>query len=115
MIMLLLNHTSEVDARDNEGETALMIAAWHGCTPVVKALLKKGADVNATTNESAYYHPGHSTALMFAAAEGHTQTVRVLLANGANVEGKNKAGETALLLAQRADSKEIARILRIEN
>ena len=77
----------------------------------MKALLKSGADVNATTCESAYYHPGNSTALMFAAAEAHTETVKVLLANGANAEAKNKGGETALLLAQRAGSREIAQIL----
>jgi ankyrin repeat protein len=61
--------------------------------------------------ESADYHPGNSTALLFAAAEAHTETVKVLLANGANAEAKNKAGETTLLLAKRAGSKEIARIL----
>ena len=61
--------------------------------------------------ESADYHPGNSTALMFAASEAHTETVKVLLANGANAEAKNKAGETALLLAQRAGSREIAQIL----
>jgi ankyrin repeat protein len=110
-IVPLLGHTSLVNAREGEGETALMIASWYGCTSAVKALLKKGADVNATTNESAYYHPGNSTALMFAAAEAHTETVKVLLANGANAETKNKARETALLLARRAESKEIARIL----
>lgn len=50
VIVPLLGHTSEVDTRDNEGETALIVAAWYGCTSAVKALLKKGADVNATTN-----------------------------------------------------------------
>ena len=81
-----------------------MISAWHGHTPAVKALLRKGADVNATTNEFAYYHPGHSTALMFAAAEGRTETVKVLLANGADARAKNRAGETALHIARRAGS-----------
>ena len=89
-----------------------MIAAWHGHTTEVKALLKKGADVNATTNESAYYYPGNSTALMFAAAEGRAETVKVLLSNGAQVRAKNKAGETALLLATRSGHKDVARILR---
>jgi ankyrin repeat protein len=77
----------------------------------VKALLKSGAEVNTTTYESAYYHPDNSTALMFAAAEAHTETVKVLLASMANAEAKNKARETALLLARRAGSKETARIL----
>ncbi len=89
-----------------------MIAAWHGHTTAVKALLNKGANINATTNESAYYHPGNSTTLMFAAAEGRTETVKVLLANGADLRAKNKVGETALLLAMRSGHKEVARMLR---
>jgi ankyrin repeat protein len=111
VIVLLLGHASLVNARDGEGETAFMIAAWNGCTSAAEALIKKRADVSATTYESAYYYTGDSTALMFAAAEEHTQTVKVLLANWANAGAKNKAGETALLPVQRAGSKEIARIL----
>ncbi|MDD2684339.1 MAG: ankyrin repeat domain-containing protein, partial [Candidatus Cloacimonetes bacterium] len=41
----------DVNARDNEGITALMYAAWYNDDPeVVKVLIAAGADINATNN-----------------------------------------------------------------
>lgn len=40
-----------VDARDDDGRTALMVAAAHGHLDVVRVLLDAGADVNAQTDE----------------------------------------------------------------
>jgi ankyrin repeat protein len=43
---LLLEHKAEVDAKDNDGETALQLAAENGHEVVVRLLVEKGADIN---------------------------------------------------------------------
>ncbi|MFX0200286.1 MAG: ankyrin repeat domain-containing protein, partial [Candidatus Hodarchaeota archaeon] len=64
----LLAKGADVNAKDNDGLTALMRAALQGHTDTVHALLAKGADVNAKDNDGL-------TALMRAALQGHTDTV----------------------------------------
>eukprot|EP00242_Pyramimonas_sp_CCMP2087_P001271 CAMPEP_0198227982 /NCGR_PEP_ID=MMETSP1445-20131203/111440_1 /TAXON_ID=36898 /ORGANISM="Pyramimonas sp., Strain CCMP2087" /LENGTH=101 /DNA_ID=CAMNT_0043908201 /DNA_START=12 /DNA_END=313 /DNA_ORIENTATION=+ len=59
------------------GVTALMGAAQGGHTEVVRELLHKGADANATDDDG-------ETALMRAAWKGHTEVVRELLQKGAD-------------------------------
>ena len=61
------------------GETPLMACANTGAEEGVRALLKRGADVNAKEGKDG------QTALMWAAAEKHPQVVRALVRNGANV------------------------------
>jgi ankyrin repeat protein len=61
---------------------ALWMAARKGDVETVKALLAKGADVNAKTEYGA-------TALSFAADKGHVEVVKVLLANKADVNVKD--------------------------
>ena len=70
-IKKLLDKGADVNAKDKDGETALMAAALRGHTEIVQFLLNKGADVNAKRNDG-------TTALMAAAREGHTETVRIL-------------------------------------
>ncbi len=70
----------------------LMTAADRGDTLKVMALLKTGANINATTYEGV-------TPLMFAAQQGHHRIVNLLLANGAEPDKKTGDGFTALILA----------------
>jgi len=53
---------ADVNARDNDGRTPLVRAAWYGHPDIVAALLKAGADVDARNNDG-------KTALMWAADE----------------------------------------------
>ena len=39
-----------MEAKDNDGTTALICAAQEGCTAVVELLVEAGADKNATNN-----------------------------------------------------------------
>ena len=51
-VQLLLGHGAEVDARDENGCTALILAAgYDGPVEIVKALVDRGADVNARAVE----------------------------------------------------------------
>src|SRR5260370_38516317 len=65
---------ADVNARDCDGDTALVLASERGHIELVKVLLKNGADVNAKNLNGV-------TALI-AAAENHaTAVVKILLAH----------------------------------
>ena len=55
MAKLLLEYDTDVNGRDEEGKTALMIAAEDYSLDFMRLLLEKNADINATTiyNDSA--------------------------------------------------------------
>jgi serine/threonine-protein phosphatase 6 regulatory ankyrin repeat subunit B len=65
---------------------------------VVRALLKQGANVDATDY-------GGWTALMWASQEGHAEVIQVLLSSGANVKIRGDDGKTAMLVAKNAEIK----------
>ena len=75
-----------------------MSAASGGSLPAVKALLVRGANVNAVEAWKG------QTALMWAAAEGHSAVVDALIESGADVNARSKAGFTPLLFAVRQGS-----------
>ena len=58
----------------------------------MKALLDKGADVNAKDDKE-------RTPLMSAAYRGYLEVVKLLLEKGADVKAKDKGGLTALMFA----------------
>ena len=65
-----------MNARDNIGNTALIMTAHEGHTEAVEALLSKGADINAKDNLG-------NTALMYATREGHAEIAQLLRDAGA--------------------------------
>jgi len=96
----LLAAGAEVNAKDEDGWTALMWAARMGSNDIVELLLSKGADVNAKDEDG-------TTALMYAAAsiyEGRVETVQALLSAGADVNAKGNDGRTALSSTLMPDS-----------
>ena len=85
----------------------MMCAALEGRTEAVKALLRKGAGVNAKDSEG-------RTALMFAVINRHADAVKVLLEHGADVNVKADDGGTALMLAACSGDAESVRALLIK-
>ena len=75
---LLLEHGGDMNARDAEGRTLLMLAAASDAQPVeiVKTLIAKGADVNAR-------NAAGETALGLAKRHGNTPVVEALVKAGA--------------------------------
>jgi len=71
---------AEIHARDDEGNTALMIAAWHGRANVIDALLPKlrVEDIDISNNFE-------NTALIHAVQRGHRPVVAALIHAGANI------------------------------
>jgi ankyrin repeat protein len=95
IVTLLLEGGALVDATDgpNDGNTALMKAAWNAHDPrhvaTVEALLRKGADIEA---KNVY----GMTALMNAAMSGRADVVRALLKGRADPKVGDQGGVTAL-------------------
>jgi quinoprotein dehydrogenase-associated probable ABC transporter substrate-binding protein len=86
------------------GYTPLMLATSGHANAVVKALLGKGADVNA-------HNSGGVTALMIAAASGHDDLVEMLVRAGANVNARTERGDTALSIARAKGNEKVIRLL----
>ncbi|MGO9122044.1 MAG: TerB N-terminal domain-containing protein [Desulfomonilaceae bacterium] len=80
---------ADVNARDGDGDTSLIVAATEGKLDIVRLLLQNGANVNG-------WGYGLRTALFVASYGGHAEVVKLLLESGADVNAKNQKGWTAL-------------------
>ena len=69
---VLLESGADVQAKSNQGGTALMAAAIVGDLTMAQALLDKGADVHARLRET------NETAMTFAEGHGHAEIARLL-------------------------------------
>ena len=94
----------DVNAKDNDGWTALIYAACYGHTEIAKLLIADGADINARDNYGC-------TALIYAAINGYTEIARLLLSAGADVNIKDNDGNTALMKAKYNNHPEIVKLL----
>jgi len=72
----LIDAGADINAKDEAGSTALMVASEYGRTEIVKLLIATGADVNIK-NELGW------TALMWASRWGRKETVKLLIDAGA--------------------------------
>jgi len=79
----------DVNALNEAGESALMMAALKGNLPTMRRLLERGARVN---------QPGWS-ALHYAATGPDSQAVQLLLDRGADIEAASPNGTTPLMMA----------------
>ncbi len=97
--IVLLRGGADIDARMQDGKTALMMAAGYGYADMVRALLDRGADAYLKTN-------GGETALTFAVlgstdideftlGKCQTRTVRLLLDRAPNLELQDHVADRA--------------------
>ena len=103
----LLAAGADVNLRRNDNqETALMMAAWSfGHPEVVRALIAAGADVNARDKDG-------KTALHWAMySKSAEEVVKALLEAGADPSLKDKNGHDALWYARQSGDKELIRLL----
>uniref|UniRef100_H3A6L4 Kinase D-interacting substrate of 220 kDa n=1 Tax=Latimeria chalumnae TaxID=7897 RepID=H3A6L4_LATCH len=103
-VKALLEKCKDVDERNENGQTPLMLAAEQGNLEIVQELLKKGANCNLEDTDN-------WTALISAAKEGHEEIVKELLSYDANVEHRDMGGWTALMWAAYKGQSEVARLL----
>ena len=91
----LLGQGADVNQSAPNGETALMIAAEKGYTPLVAILLQAGADPGSADKLGRH-------ALAAAAGKGHLEVIRTLLRYRADINAGADRNQTALLTACRA-------------
>lgn len=86
------NSKAQINSRDCNGVTALILAARSGHNNCIQILLDYGAHVNLRDIEG-------NSALIVAASQGRVFTVKYLIENGALVNAINKKCQTALIKA----------------
>lgn len=85
----------------------LQSALWHGDQSIVRTLLNAGASVDERASLYDEYVYDEMTPLLYAASEGLAMSVRLLLQRGASVDEVDKDGETALMHAVRAYTRDL--------
>ena len=100
----MLEKGANVNDKNNNCATSLVIASYGGHVKTIKLLLEKGANIDHKINEG-------WTALMIASQNGHTGAAKLLLEKGANVDHKNNNGWTALMIASQNNHTEAAKLL----
>ena len=98
-----IKHGEDVNQKDKEGNTLLLIAADKGYTKIVESLIKAGADVNKDRNKW--------TPLLAAACKEYEDIIEILIDAKADVNAESNDGWTALMLVSKSGNVRIARIL----
>ena len=88
-----LDKGADVNKKDNDGMTPLLIAVTLGHKEIVELLIAKGADVNVAD-------PFSMTPLHFAAVFGQKEITELLLAECADVDAKSASWGTPLDMAE---------------
>lgn len=100
----LIVEGATIDARDDSGATALLVATHANRIEAARALIDAGADVNAKDNiEDSPY--------LYAGARGHLEILKMTLAHGADLKSINRYGGTALIPASERGHLETVRTL----
>ena len=98
----------DVNAKDEDGKTALMYSAIYGDTKILITLLSlSGIDVNAEDEDG-------RTALMYSAMNGDKETLTLML-EGIKINAKDKDGRTALMYsAMHGDTETLETLMSVE-
>lgn len=108
---LLATDNSLVNARDQDGSTALHCAVWKGHQEVVARLIDAGSDVNSH-NENDHWG---TTPLHAAAHANQAAIAELLIERGADVNAKDREGRTPMFHTTFHKAKAVAKILEKHN
>ncbi len=104
-IAMIDSGKADINAKDREGKTPLIVAVSMGEQAIAEALIAKGADVKAKDTYD-------RTALHAAILMGQKDIATLLIEKGVDVNGTDKTGQTPLTLAMQRNQPEIADLLR---
>jgi ankyrin repeat protein len=105
LVEMFLSAGMDVNAKDKDGCTALMIASEKGDLGTAELLVRKGADVNARDI-------GGYTVLMYVAYNGNLDIAKLLIENKADVGAKDNDGWTALMFGSLGGKTEMVKLLK---
>jgi len=100
----LLARDAPVDAQDEQGNTALLLATAGNHIEVARSLLLHGANPNLKNRQS-------DSAFLLAGAQGRLEIVRMAMSYGADLKSTNRYGGTALIPACERGHVETAKAL----
>jgi hypothetical protein len=122
-----ISRGDDVNIKDNNGNTPLILAAKHGDFDVVKKLVIRGANIKTKNNDgydallalSNYrmqYSPAEEKDRQASepipiTTEGHLKTAEYLIQNGANVNEMTNEGNNALILASDLNKVKLVELL----
>lgn len=104
-VAYLLDAGDNIEIRDSDGRTPLLLAVFHDHADVVALLIARGADVNAKDHGG--FAPLHSHALHF----GSIRVAEMLLDAGARIDEVGGDGDTALFNAAATGNSDLALLL----
>ena len=104
-VAMLFDYGAVIDARNSNGQTPLHLAAWDSRTNVMRALIRRGADVNAHTSEPML------TPLYLAARDAQPAAVQILLEAGAEIDLPSMHGLTPLYAAAKLNTPQMVELL----
>ncbi|GHI00562.1 hypothetical protein AM1BK_41040 [Neobacillus kokaensis] len=91
-IIKLLEQGVDINSKDHQGRTALMIATYENDINTAKVLVENGADVNIQDNMK-------NNPYLYAGAEGYLDILKLTIEAGADTKIVNRYGGTALIPA----------------
>ncbi|MCJ1445298.1 MAG: hypothetical protein MMC23_005803 [Stictis urceolatum] len=94
----------DLESKNHDENTALVLASQKGHAPIVQTLLDRGAEVNAQGGE-------YGNALQAASIEGHASMVQMLLDRGAETNAQGGYDGNALQVASEHDHALIVQML----
>ena len=93
MVAALIQAGAQLEAEDERGHTALILASYHGHESNTALLLSLGARPDGAAGTVG------NTALMGVAFKGYLSIADMLIAAGAEVNRRNRGGQTPLMMA----------------
>jgi ankyrin repeat protein len=105
IVRYLLSKGVNVDQEDNNGGTAVFLAAEAGNHEIMKLLQAEGADLDAVGTGN------RVSALGVAAQNGHTDVVKYLISKGVDLNKKGLDGDNAVFMAALAGKFDVVQAL----
>jgi len=91
LMSLFLARGADINRRNDNGETALVLAALRGNSAAVKWLIERGARINT--------EPRQWSALHYAVFSGHAELADYLIEQGADINALSTNGSSVLMMA----------------
>jgi hypothetical protein len=99
-----INYGANINYKDKDGNSPIIVASKMGDKDIVNLLLSKGANPNDIDK---YYR----SPILTASRNGHVNVVELLLSKGANINYKDNYGNTSLIWAIKTNNTKLFQLL----